>query len=294
MPTPLEINKLSCQGCGLCAAACPAEIFFMQNGHIQVYTERVLFCISCAHCMAICPTDSIQIEGLSYEDDLFQLPSSLSDPSPFENLLNSRRSIRTFSDKPVDEKTLQKIIDLISQAPMGFPPHKTAISIIRNQEKVSQSIPLIAELYDNLIKMMKNPVARFFIKRKLPPEKYFSLKDHVLPSLSRRVKDIQDDLGDSLTRGAPVFILFHAERNSPGHTEDAHIALTYGLLAAHALGLGALANGLLSQAVERSPQLRELFNIPANHEVVTAMGLGYAKHKYKKGIKRQLSEVSWV
>jgi hypothetical protein len=75
-------------------------------------------------------------------------------------------------------------------------------------------------------------------------------------------------LGDAFTRGAPAPLLFHADRDADNHTEDVFIALTYGLLAAHALGLGATAIGLVSGAMERSPELRQLLRIPAQNEVV--------------------------
>ena len=294
MPILPEINTENCCACGLCVSICPAEIFYLENKSLKIHSDRTAFCIHCAHCMAVCPTQSIQIEGLDYGKDLFPLSASLPDQTAFTRLLDTRRSIRAFSDKVVERESLENIVEQISKAPMGFPPHTTFVTVVQNREKIRQSIPLIIELYSRLIRMMQNPMIRFFIKRQVPADKYYSLKEHVIPNLPRRISDMQKGLGDSITRGAPVFIFFHANKNTSGYIENAHIALTYGLLAAHAAGLGALANGLLSQAVEKSPKLRTLFNIPSEHEVVTCMVLGYAKHKYTHGIKRQLAGVNWV
>ena len=289
-----EIKTENCRACGLCASVCPAEIFYLENKSLKIHAERTAFCLHCAHCMAVCPNQAIQIEGLDYEKDLFSLSTSAPDQATFTNLLDTRRSIRVFSDKVVEKDVLENIVEQISKAPMGFPPHTTCVTVVHDSEKIRKSIPLIIELYSELIRMMQNPMIRFFIKRQLPADKYYSLKDHVLPNLPRRISDMQKGLGDSITRGAPVFVLFHADKNAPGYVENAHIALTYGLLAAHAAGLGALANGLVSQAVENSDKLRKLFNIPPEHEVIACMLLGYAKHKYPKGIIRPLAGVNWV
>jgi nitroreductase len=244
--------------------------------------------------MAVCPVQAINIETLDYESDLFPLPAIGPDQAEFINLLDTRRSIRSFSDKAVEKEVLEQIVDQISKAPMGFPPHTTCLTVVHDREKINQAIPLIIELYGKLIRMMQNSLIRYFIKRQIPADKFYSLKDHVMPSLPRRISDMQKGQGDSITRGAPVFVFFHADKTASGYIENAHIALTYGLLAAHAAGLGALANGLVAQAVEKSEKLRVLFNIPGEHEIVTCMVLGYPKHKYPKGIKRQLAGVNWI
>lgn len=75
---------------------------------------------------------------------------------------------------------------------------------------------------------------------------------------------------------------------------DIYIALTYGLLAAHALGLGATAIDLVPPAIQNSSVLRELFSIPDSNVVVASMILGYPKHRYQRGIKRELKSVTWI
>ena len=59
---------------------------------------------------------------------------------------------------------------------------------------------------------------------------------------------------------------------------DIVIALGYALLKAHSLGIGATAIDLIPPAIERTPYLRQLFQIPEENEVVASMILGYPKH----------------
>jgi hypothetical protein len=39
---------------------------------------------------------------------------------------------------------------------------------------------------------------------------------------------------------------------------------------------------------------RELISIPDGNVVVTAMILGIPKHRYQRGIKRELRSVAWI
>jgi hypothetical protein len=70
--------------------------------------------------------------------------------------------------------------------------------------------------------------------------------------------------------------------------------VTYAMLAAHALGLGTLVNGLLPPIVDRSKVLREALQIPKSNEVQAALILGYQKYCYKRGVTRRLKEIRYV
>jgi nitroreductase len=234
--------------------------------------------------MAVCPTQSISAGDLSYERDLFDLPMGGVGECDFFNFLASRRSVRSFQDKPVDKEMLQRIVDAVALAPMGFPPPKVEVTVVQNRATIRKALPLLMKVYGSLNWGMKNPLVRFLMKKKMKPETFKTIQNHVM-------KEKGTDL---FTRGAPALILFHARRDSENHTEDIQIALTYGLLAAHSLGLGATAIGLIPPAVEREKELRKLFQIPKDNEVLASMIVGHPKLSYKRGIKRELARVTWV
>jgi len=294
-----EINVDTCQGCGLCVSVCPASVPHLVPGPAgrqvaELRAERLFACVVCGHCMAVCPTQSVRVAGLSYEDDFYALPDSPIDGQGWFDLLATRRSIRVFQDRPVEREAVVKILEAISLAPMGLPPHKVEVSVVQDRETIEQALPVMVEMYENLARWIKNPFMRFMIRRRAGRSGYRSLTGHVLPSMGYRLPDMRAGLGDTFTRGAPTLLLFHAHRDADNHTEDAFIALTYGLLAAHALGLGATAVSLVSGTVERSPELRQLFQIPEHNEVVASMILGYPKVRFKRGIRRELAGVHWV
>jgi nitroreductase/NAD-dependent dihydropyrimidine dehydrogenase PreA subunit len=292
---PHLINLETCTKCGLCAEVCPNQIMeWAPEKEPGFRADRVSLCFQCGHCMAVCPTQSITAGDLSYEKDFFDLPMGGLRESDFFNFLSSRRSIRNFQDKPVPREMLQRIIDAVTFAPMGFPPHKVEVTAVQNRAVIKKSLPHMTKLYGDLNKWMKNPLARFLMRRKMNPETFNTIQNHVVPAMEKGLPEMREKGGDLFTRGAPALILFHAPRGSENHTEDSHVAVTYGLLAAHALGLGASAIGLISAAVERNRDLRKLFQIPAGNEVLASMIVGYPKLSFKRGIKRELAKVSWI
>ncbi len=291
-------NGATCKGCGLCVSVCPMQILTLTNGGepwtVSPIESRVAFCMGCGHCMAICPMESVSVEGLEYGEQICAAAGAAADAESFMNLLDSRRSVRVFKDQPVPRESLEKIVEAISKAPMGFTPHKIEVTVVSNRAAIERALPVMIDMYEKLAKMTANPIARFFIRKQLKPDAYSALMEHVLPSLKFRLPDMKAGKGDTITRGAPAMLLFHAKREAANHSEDAFIALTYGLLAAHAMGLGATAISLVPPVVERSPELRAMFRIPEGNEVCASMIVGYSKLRFVKSIRRELAGVTWI
>jgi len=70
----------------------------------------------CGLCMSVCPTRSIQVEGLNY-DEFVALPESEIDYVTLEGMLSSRRSIRSFKDKSVEREVLDQVIRVSAMSP---------------------------------------------------------------------------------------------------------------------------------------------------------------------------------
>ncbi|MGE5450111.1 MAG: nitroreductase family protein [Methanomassiliicoccales archaeon] len=290
----MSVDHETCSKCGMCATICGTKaIDYLPGEFPSRNSKRAETCILCGQCMAACPTDSITISGLTNED-LFDLPKNTPGYSALFDLMSTRRSIRHFKDEPVPRELLEQIITAVAQAPMGFPPHKTHVTVVQDRSTVVKMLPIITKLYEDMEGWMKNPLIRFMIKRQTTREEFSTIKNHVIPLLSKRLPEMKKANGDEITWGAPTLMLFHAERQAECHTVDACIALTYAFLTAHALGLGVTVSGLVPPAVTQSPELRDMLNIPKDHEVVCGMMLGYPRYSYKRGIKRPLASVNWV
>ena len=291
-----SIDQGTCSGCGLCAEVCPNRILEVDEAKHVFFKQEILWtCFRCGHCMAICPTASIDIPGLSYDTDFYKMPQlSPAAYEEFDQLISCRRAIRNFKDKPVPHELLAKIVDAIQYAPPGFPPLKTEVTVIEDPEMLKEALPMMIRLYKSLLKAMSNPIARQFVKQSIGREKFITLQNHVIPLLKVRMPDLESGKEDTIMRRAPALILLHADRNSENYVPDIYIALAYGFLAAHALGLGASAMDLIPPAVEKSRELRAFFKIPENHEMVGSMIVGYPLYKFQRGIRRELKSVTWI
>jgi len=199
---------------------------------------------------------------------------------------------RVFKDRPVPRKLLEKIVQAIAFAPPGFPPLKTELVVVEDSEVIRRALPGIIAFYENLAAAMKNPVSRFFIRRKAGASAFKTLETHVIPMMKSRLPDLKRGVSDTITRNAQAMILFHAARDAENYETDAYIALTYGLLIAHELGLGATATDFIPPAVEHSPALRRIFSIPKENVVVSSMILGYPRYRHLQGITCDLKRAT--
>ncbi len=285
------VNHETCKACAFCVKACP-------NSLLELTTEKKIvfrpefsdLCVTCGHCMAVCPTASMHIEGLDYERDFYDVPKK-SQPFDFMDFVKNRRAIRNYKSKPLPDDVIDTILEGITMAPMGFPPHKTQVTVVTDKEVLQKAQKIMTKFYIDLGKMMKKSFIRFMMKRKVSEETFSTIKNHVVPSLSDRIDFYEENKIDAILRNAPVLFIFHASKTSENHSEDAMIALTYGVLTAHSLGIGTCPISLVISAVNRTPELKNLFKIPEENEVTASFVAGYAKYPYVRGIKRDLKAV---
>jgi nitroreductase len=151
----------------------------------------------------------------------------------------------------------------------------------------------MAEMYRGMYKLFTMPVAGSLILRSMPKEMSTTLKDFILPHIAKGFYVKPEEI-DDIARNAPAMILFHAPKGAGEHTVDSHICLTYAFLAAHSLGLGATAIGLIAPAITRTKSLRKLFQIPDGNEVVDALIVGYPKYRFKHAIVRPKKNVTYI
>jgi nitroreductase len=242
--------------------------------------------------MAVCPSKAVQIDGVSYSEDLFDLPKHNVDEKEFLNFLSARRSVRNFKNKPVPDELIQKILESVWYAPFGSHPEKVQITVINNRKRIEESLPYIAEFMDDVVSMIENPIASFFTKRIAGKETFNTVKNHLYPI--SKLGNYKLEYGDRISRGAPALIIFHAEKGAEAHTNNSLIYSTYAMLAAHSLGLGATMIEIISAAINRVKEVRNLFQIPEENEAVMSVIVGYPKYKYRRAVRRAMQEIDWI
>ncbi len=289
----MKIDYSECKSCRLCINVCPSKILDV-NEDKQTYfrEERKHICLECGHCMAVCSTQAITVNSMTYENDFELITENTVDYSKFHNFLKTRRSVREFKNKPVEKEKLQQIIEAVSTAPFGAQDDGIQISIITDKKIISEALPLMSQFYNQLVNWFKNPMMRFIIKKKVEIETYNTISKHLMPMAKIGHYNLENY--NAITRDAPAILIFHAKPEAEEHTEDAHICNTIAMLAAHSLGLGAAIIGLIGPAVNKSQELKKMFKIPKENEVITSLIIGYPKYKYLYTLKRNRHKVNYI
>lgn len=260
-------------------------VFFQPN--------RVELCLKCGQCMAVCPTKSVDLGFMAYDKEIYELTKDEVSWEQFYNLLGGRRSIRNFQDKPVPRELIQKILDAMALAPFGAIPDSVNITVVQDRKIIEQALPAVAEFYTQIGQWFKNPFIRMMMRRKMGIENFTTVRQHLLPRIYRGHYDVKTGK-DHITRNAPALIILHARPDSECHTHDGIILITYGILAAHALGLGATVIELIPPAINKNEKVRKILQIPEDHEAICSMIVGYPKYHFHRGIKREKTKVKWL
>lgn len=264
---------------------CPTNIIGVNlRCEVDFISERASICLHCGQCMAICSTQAIAIEGLSYNNDVIDLPENRVDYHNFIDFLANRRSVRNFKKKPISTVTIDKILDSIAFAPFGAAPEKTEITVVNKRSTIEVALPFIEKFLDNVVKWIDNPVTSFIIKQKKGVETFNTIKNHLYPI--SKLDNYKLKYGDRITRGAPAIFIFHAQRGAEEHTNNSLIYATYAMLTAHSLGLGASMIGIVPAAINKVPEVRSIFEIPKENEAIMSVIVGHPIYKYRRAIKR--------
>ncbi len=287
------VNQDTCKKCKLCIEVCPCNILRTnEKEEVCFIPEREVICLKCGQCMAICSTQSIMVNGISYDNDCIDLPENNVDYKTFIDFLANRRSVRNFKNKPVSNEIINKILASISYAPFGADPEKVNVTIVNNRKKIESTLPHIEGFLDNIVKWIENPMTSFMIKRKKSQETFNTIKNHLYPIA--KLENYKLKFGDRITRSAPAIIIFHANKKAEEHTNNSLIYATYVMLAANSLGLGATMIGIIPAAINKVKEVRDIFQIPTENEAIMSVIIGYPKYKYKQTIKRKVQKINWI
>jgi nitroreductase/NAD-dependent dihydropyrimidine dehydrogenase PreA subunit len=287
----ITIDPDKCNRDAICVLTCPEAVFLQSDEFAIPEVVQPALCVACGHCVAICPAGAITHSqfppGSIKPVDRQEIPSV----RQVEHLLQTRRSIRAFRDRPVSREQIEQIIDAARFAPTADNTQSTQYLVVQDKDIFRRISQITVDYLSGIVRMLRNPILA-----------------RVLPVLApARIKDTLGMLGDlemvlRSTRGGKDWILhdpaallvFHASTRISLSDVNASLALHNAALMAQSLGLGCFYAGYFLVAAQERKELRDLLSIPPTHQVYGALAIGYPLFTYHNWIERRPPRVIWL
>ncbi|MBF0510877.1 MAG: nitroreductase family protein [Candidatus Omnitrophica bacterium] len=286
------INQELCTNCGQCVQICPTMSIQDRQGKPVVVKCRDFGCIACGHCMAVCPTGAVSVSGrgLKKEDAFLLSPvSERAGADSLQDLMDARRSIRIYEDKPIESQVIQRLVAMAATAPMGFPPTEVGVVIINDKKRVQALAADLCAVFKKWL-FFRTPAGALMMRLIMDKPTRALMRDYVLP-VTVEILEGRKQASDYLFYNAPCVIMFHYPMKD---TVDSTIACSFMTLAAESLGLGSCIIGTVPPALEGNKKLMSKWGIPDDRHPSIAMVLGYPSFKFTNGIRRHFSSVKYL
>ena len=270
----LVVDHDKCQRDGACVAECPAGIirFDRQTGYPEPVPGAEAFCIGCGHCVAVCPHGAVDHAQIAAEACLPIDECQLVRPEQAEQLLRSRRSVRSFRKAVLDRDLIARLIETARFAPSGHnlqPVHW----------RVVYDATAVARMAAQVVDWMRGQIAE-----KTPLAALLNMDRAVAAFEAGR---------DPILRGAPHLVVAHAAKADRTAPAACTIALAYLELAACAHGLGACWAGYFNLAAGLWPPLQENLALPADHAPFGALMVGRPRFAFHRIPPRTPARITW-
>lgn len=262
-----------CTRDGICVAECPTRIIALTPADAipRVPAEAEGACRHCGHCVAVCASGAITLDGIRAE----QLRPVRSDlplgPDHVADFLRARRSIRTFTPRPVARETLAALLDIARFAPSASNRQPVTWLIVDDPAEVRRLASLAVD----------------WMRANVPSQPPVAQRN------AQRFIAGWDAGLDMVCRGAPCLLIACAAADYPWAAADCAIALTYVELAAPSFGLGTCWGGIFTNAARQWQPVQDALVLPADLAVFGALLIGHPRYRYRRVPMRNAARVLW-
>lgn len=278
-----------CNACLLCVEDCVAGCLREIDGKPLVAAEEM--CNRCSHCVAVCPRGAIIHRGLDAEQ-VRRVNRKKLTAEVYAEIVRSRRSVRRYTEDPVDRALIGEILDLARYSPTSSNDQHLEYIVVTDRA-------LLKKVSDSLFGMGK---AVYKASLNGPGKAVYSAVKMAGPlKVISRYLDamgyyvaVADATGrDYILHNAPVLIMVLAPKSAPFGCDNANIAAANITNHAHALGLGTCYIGFLTLALKYNPLLRKILGIPRGKKVFASLVMGHPKYRHGATTSRKPAPVTW-
>lgn len=287
----VRIDGQACTGCSRCVSVCPSATLSLREGRAAVTGPA---CIGCCQCEAVCPEGAVLADGFDGWAESpagFRMDDACTAPGRFPveelvRLMRSRRSVRSYSDRPVSLALLEDLVRIGVTAPSGTNSQRWAFTLLPGREAVVDFAQLVARFFRGLNRLAANPAARLLTRLcgyKALAEYH---REHY-PSVVRALREWDEQGVDRLFHGAPAGLVVSARPGASCPGEDALLATQNILLGAHALGLGTCLIGYAVEAMRHDARIPRALGIPKGETVHAVVAVGHQRISYARATRRR-------
>ena len=245
----IGIDFEKCTNCKDCVNICVRRNYRLSEEQNQVYFDDSRGCILCGHCISICPENAILYEDMGDEAKEYPERPKPSELIPYTTLLQflrTKRSVRKYKQDKLPKKIIKKVINSMRYAPTGTNRRTMSCHIISNKETIKALVDSIVEHRES--------------------------EEEI-----KRLRRLREKGIDTIFYNAPHVLILHSKY--PWDSRNAAIAITYGMLSAHSLGLGTCWIGMAHGTLNENPKiLTEIAGI--RDHILAVITLGYPAVKY--------------
>lgn len=303
----MKVDPEKCNGCGLCIENCIFRAWEMGDDNVPRFKDNWA-CFSCYNCMVACPVDAISIVEPYHVDAGFwkTYPHPLSAVYPLqpqdasgnldewnevEKVIYARRSVRNFSDKPVPEPLVRRVLEAGRAAPSSGNCQPWKFVVVTNKALIDEMNEAARGILTGLHRMYANDETVQTLaagyEASPNPATYDPriIRGGIGTALVNRV--------NSVLLGAPVVILIAADTRSIGGPQiQVGICGTNMILAANSLGIKATWVGFVS-VCNMVPSIMQKLGLQAPFSITSSVVLGYPRFKQEGVVPREFRPITW-
>jgi nitroreductase len=206
-------------------------------------------------------------------------------------LFRERRSVRNYTEDPVPQEILNRILDAGRYGPTGSNSQNVHYVVLKSPDQISQLREMTIRFHSKIYSWARGRLSGILFSLIAGRKTLDYLRDS-FPKIEYAYEQMRKG-EDRLFYHAPVVLLTHAESWDICSSFNCSVALYNCSLMAHTFGLGCCFNGYLVSAVNHDRKIKRWLGVPGGHQCYSAMTLGYRKIKYQRLVHRDPPRVAW-
>ncbi len=301
------VDAEKCDGCGLCILNCLFRTWEMGDDKVPRYKQGGA-CFSCYNCMVACPKDAISVDQPYHVDSGFWAtnPQGMPPVRPLEprdadgnpdtwteveRIVFTRRSVRNFSDKPVSEHLIRRILEAGRHAPSGGNSQPWKFVVVTNKALIDRMNEFAAKTMLGLFDAYSSDQGVKALAASFNPAASGGFDPRII--LGGVGTNIRNKINPILL-GAPVVILIAGDYRAIGGPQmQIGICGTNMNLVANSLGLKGTWVGFVA-ANNGNAELMNILGIKDPFSIITSMVFGYPKFKQEGVVPREYRPITWL